>query len=67
MEVEVDEEVEEVEVEDWDGSIRSESNLQVDIRYSPDSTIYGRIQELERERRLRRVVHIICTIYKHTQ
>ena len=31
----------EVEVEeDWDGSIRSESNLQIDIGYSPDSTIY---------------------------
>ena len=25
--------------EDW-GSIRSESNLQIDIGYSPDSTIY---------------------------
>jgi hypothetical protein len=59
---------EEDEVEDC-GSIRSESNLQIDIGYSPDSTIYqyGRIESLERDMRYdvyRRVAHII---YAHTR
>ena len=58
------------EAEDWDGSIRSESNLQIDIGYSPDSTLCqkgGRCISLEKDKHiLDMLTSYAHTIKKHT-